>query len=543
MSTAGHQSRNESSSEIDTVGNSSAYSNNKASTAFPGVQDPQDVPNATQQQHQHLPLQNHHPTKLPGITPPLFTPGGRRLPPLEPTSNPGTPTTNLWNSLLSASNNNNPNSLPQQNGQFHPNQQNFNQFASRKTGLTPNESNLRSGLTPGGFPFGFGGQVGNGLSTPGGLLNGPITPGLSSLLGIPSGNSNMLMGMSHSGVHNPGPSQMQHSQSTPSQQQLQAQPQPQPQPQPQQGQVQPPQPAGEQSQPLPQQLPPTGASPPVNNQQLALVPPSVLPENQKFLQQPVVPLALQEQLPPQPDHLHPLSTHIDSVALQQSHLSSHLASLNLSQHQSLEAVSTVENGALPNSNNPSLANELTEKSSEPPKKKKGRTAGVKKPRATKPKKETVKVKQELEKENLNGDKENHDSDEAKDSETKPVNGKRKSSTNDEEKRKNFLERNRVAASKCRQRKKQLMQKMEDELAFYSKGYRQTSAQVTQLRAQLEKMKNILISHKDCPTLAQTFGGAENLSSIIQEAEHLTENTVEAEEHISSMPSTIPTTLH
>lgn len=151
---------------------------------------------------------------------------------------------------------------------------------------------------------------------------------------------------------------------------------------------------------------------------------------------------------------------------------------------------------------------------------------------------------------LNGDEKENQADEnpneadesVKDNEAKHEGGKRKRSSNDEEKRKNFLERNRVAASKCRQRKKQLMQKMEDELAFYSNGYRQTSAQVTQLRAQLQKMKNILVAHKDCPALALSCGGVEHLQVILQEADQLTDNTVEAETQASSIPSTIPTTL-
>ncbi|KAI5966611.1 SKO1 [Candida theae] len=559
--TAGHQSRHESSSEIDTAGNSSAYSNSKANLAFTGIQDPHEQQTHVQQQQQiqHQPLQNHHPTKLPGITPPLFTPGGRRLPPLEPTSNPGTPTTNLWNSLLSASNGST-NPLPQQNGQLHPAQQSYNQFASRKTGLTPNESNLRSGLTPGGFSFGFGGQVGTGLSTPGGLLNGPITPGLSSLLGIPSGNNNILMGMPHGGVPNPGPSQMQQSQSTPSQHQLQSQEHPQsqvlqpqvPHPDTQQQQQQQQQP--HQPHQLTQSLPQIGASPPVNNQQIALVPPSVLPENSKFLQQPVEPpgMASQEPLTTQQEHQRPLPTLTEPSSIQSAHASSHQALHSSSQNPSSEVLSTVTNSASPNPTNPSVASDLKVKSVDLLKKKKGRTAGVKKPRATKPKKATVKVKEEpgVEKSVNSDDKENHANgpseatgDGAKKTEMKQAGGKRKNSTNEEEKRKSFLERNRVAASKCRQRKKQLMQKMEDELAFYSNGYRETSAQVTELRAHLQKMTSILIAHKDCPSLAQSCGGIEDLSSIIQEAEHLAKDTVETEDQVSSIPSTIPTTLH
>lgn len=568
------------------MGNSSAYSSNKANLAFTGVHNPQEHPNIPQQQqqqqppqqppqlhphqqqHSHLPSQAHHQTKLPGITPPLFTPGGRRLPPLEPTSNPGTPTTNLWNSLLNASNNPT-NPVAQQNGQFHLTQQNFSQFGSRKTGLTPNESNLRTGLTPGGFSFGFGGQVGTGLSTPSGLLNGPITPGLSSLLGIPSGNNNMLMGMSHAGAQNPGPSQMQHSQSNPTQLQplpntqsqmqmqvqVQAQPQPQPQPDPQslpdpQAQSQPQAQPDPNLQSLHQELP--VASPSMNNQQLSLLPPSIVPENQKFLPQSVAPVGIAPQgsITTRPDSQAHHVTHSESTSLLHSHHSSH----HLSHNPSQEILPTTTNGPLPNSNGISTASgDTAESSSTSSKKRKGKSVGIKKPRATKAKKTgTVKVKEGPGQEKtLNGEeKENHVDENSNDgkgnndeSETKPATGKKRSAGVDDEKRKNFLERNRVAASKCRQRKKQLMQKMEDELAFYSNGYRQTSAQVIQLRDQLLKMKNILFDHKDCPTLALSCGGVENLTSIIEEVDNLMSNTEEAEEQVSSIPSTIPTTYH
>ena len=152
-------------------------------------------------------------------TSPSLTPGDRKLPPLglSPGGHMhgglGTPGSNLWNSLLNATNNpnngtnattngvnndggnhaivngtnTNPsypagqnNGVASHEGSFHPgnsNNSNINQFISmlRKSGLTPNESNLRSGLTPGGVNhqggnmFGFNNQV-PGLTTPGAFL-------------------------------------------------------------------------------------------------------------------------------------------------------------------------------------------------------------------------------------------------------------------------------------------------------------------------------------------------------------------------------------
>ncbi|KAJ4145957.1 hypothetical protein LMH87_004788 [Akanthomyces muscarius] len=54
----------------------------------------------------------------------------------------------------------------------------------------------------------------------------------------------------------------------------------------------------------------------------------------------------------------------------------------------------------------------------------------------------------------------------------------RSKMTDEEKRKNFLERNRVAALKCRQR------------------------QITQLREEVVNLKTLLLAHKDCPVTQQ-----------------------------------------
>lgn len=79
---------------------------------------------------------------------------------------------------------------------------------------------------------------------------------------------------------------------------------------------------------------------------------------------------------------------------------------------------------------------------------------------------------------------------------------------DEEKRKNFLERNRVAALKCRQRKKQWLQNLQSKVEIYSSENDALSAQVTALRDEVLNLKTILIAHKDCPIAQQqsTSGG-------------------------------------
>ncbi|KAF8005414.1 hypothetical protein HF325_000871 [Metschnikowia pulcherrima] len=89
---------------------------------------------------------------------------------------------------------------------------------------------------------------------------------------------------------------------------------------------------------------------------------------------------------------------------------------------------------------------------------------------------------------------------------------------EEEKRKQFLERNRVAALKCRQRKKQQLTKMESELAFYSDGYRDLTAQVAQLRDQVMVLRGLVLNHKDCPALLNSVGGYQQLQNILAQAE-------------------------
>ncbi|KAF2439318.1 hypothetical protein P171DRAFT_457922 [Karstenula rhodostoma CBS 690.94] len=75
---------------------------------------------------------------------------------------------------------------------------------------------------------------------------------------------------------------------------------------------------------------------------------------------------------------------------------------------------------------------------------------------------------------------------------------------DEEKRKNFLERNRVAALKCRQRKKQWLANLQAKVELFSTENDALSATVTQLREEIVNLKTLLLAHKDCP-VAQAQG--------------------------------------
>ena len=87
---------------------------------------------------------------------------------------------------------------------------------------------------------------------------------------------------------------------------------------------------------------------------------------------------------------------------------------------------------------------------------------------------------------------------------------------DEEKRRNFLERNRyvvqkpelveayanffhrVAALKCRQRKKQWLANLQAKVEMYSAENDTLNSQVQQLHDEIRNLRTLLMGHKDCP---------------------------------------------
>ncbi|PYH93301.1 transcriptional activator [Aspergillus ellipticus CBS 707.79] len=98
-----------------------------------------------------------------------------------------------------------------------------------------------------------------------------------------------------------------------------------------------------------------------------------------------------------------------------------------------------------------------------------------------------------------------DSDEDED-DLKRKNGGDSKKMTDEEKRKNFLERNRVAALKCRQRKKQWLANLQAKVELFTSENDALTATVTQLREEIVNLKTLLLAHKDCPvSQAQGLG--------------------------------------
>ena len=531
-------SNNDAISEVNSVATSGSSIKNGSSSNKHNLHIP-NISSVNQQQGVN--------GKLPGITPPLFTPGGRRLPPIG-LSPGGTTTRQYSNSTNSGSLPSNPDTLgssiwgvlptnqtfqqqqqQQQQQQSQPQPHNFNQFMSgmRKTGLTPNESNIRLGLTPGGLNnFGFGSNLVPGLSTPGALLNGPITPGLSSLLGITQTPLSLLIPTTSSFLQNNLSHLVQ----------------------------------------------------PTTNNSVGPIPESTalgsqvnIPQTQQ-LQLDQSSQAIVGGLPPsQPQ---PQQHQQQPVIAQQIH--------TIPENQSI-AFDIIPESKPASSETTNLETDLATTNTTT-KKRKNDTAGAsnKKPKVTKGKKKEPKSKskgknnRELNEDDHqnslnkaegesvsqkeNGIEENHNvevepneghlenGDETTSTKsnnntttttttttngtttttpttTKSKNRKNSSTTlTEEDKRKNFLERNRVAASKCRQRKKLLIQKMEEELEFYSNGYRELSAEVNKLRGAI-----LLLKKKH------------NIQDEIIDGLLLKPNTVPT--NVTSIPSTIPTTLN
>jgi len=85
---------------------------------------------------------------------------------------------------------------------------------------------------------------------------------------------------------------------------------------------------------------------------------------------------------------------------------------------------------------------------------------------------------------------------------------------DDEKRRNFLERNRQAALKCRQRKKQWLSSLQQKVDWYSRENELLSSEVGQLREQVTGLKTLLAAHKDCPVAQQNGATPETIAQAV-----------------------------
>ncbi|XP_029143210.1 cyclic AMP-dependent transcription factor ATF-7 [Protobothrops mucrosquamatus] len=86
----------------------------------------------------------------------------------------------------------------------------------------------------------------------------------------------------------------------------------------------------------------------------------------------------------------------------------------------------------------------------------------------------------------------------------PSTGGRRRRTADEdpdERRQRFLERNRAAASRCRQKRKIWVSSLEKKAEELTTQNIQLSNEVTLLRNEVAQLKQLLLAHKDCPVTA------------------------------------------
>ncbi|KAM6979241.1 cyclic AMP-dependent transcription factor ATF-2 isoform 3-T3 [Tautogolabrus adspersus] len=82
-------------------------------------------------------------------------------------------------------------------------------------------------------------------------------------------------------------------------------------------------------------------------------------------------------------------------------------------------------------------------------------------------------------------------------------GRRRRTTSEDpdEKRRKFLERNRAAASRCRQKRKVWVQSLEKKADDLNSVNGQLQNEVTLLRNEVAQLKQLLLAHKDCPVTA------------------------------------------
>uniref|UniRef100_A0ACB8EM25 Cyclic AMP-dependent transcription factor ATF-7 n=1 Tax=Sphaerodactylus townsendi TaxID=933632 RepID=A0ACB8EM25_9SAUR len=86
----------------------------------------------------------------------------------------------------------------------------------------------------------------------------------------------------------------------------------------------------------------------------------------------------------------------------------------------------------------------------------------------------------------------------------PSTGGRRRRTMEEdpdERRQRFLERNRAAASRCRQKRKIWVNSLEKKAEELTTQNIQLSNEVTLLRNEVAQLKQLLLAHKDCPVTA------------------------------------------
>ncbi|RVE57968.1 hypothetical protein OJAV_G00204650 [Oryzias javanicus] len=101
-------------------------------------------------------------------------------------------------------------------------------------------------------------------------------------------------------------------------------------------------------------------------------------------------------------------------------------------------------------------------------------------------------------------------------------GRRRRTTSEDpdEKRRKFLERNRAAASRCRQKRKVWVQSLEKKAEDLNSMNGQLQNEVTLLRNEVAQLKQLLLAHKDCPVTAMQKKSGYHISDREESCEEM-----------------------
>uniref|UniRef100_A0AAY4C731 BZIP domain-containing protein n=1 Tax=Denticeps clupeoides TaxID=299321 RepID=A0AAY4C731_9TELE len=80
-------------------------------------------------------------------------------------------------------------------------------------------------------------------------------------------------------------------------------------------------------------------------------------------------------------------------------------------------------------------------------------------------------------------------------------GRRATEVEPDERRRRFLERNRAAASRCRQKRKIWISALEKRAEELETTNTTLANEVKELRSEVAHLKELLLAHKDCPVTA------------------------------------------
>ncbi|XP_034417011.1 cyclic AMP-dependent transcription factor ATF-2 isoform X1 [Cyclopterus lumpus] len=104
--------------------------------------------------------------------------------------------------------------------------------------------------------------------------------------------------------------------------------------------------------------------------------------------------------------------------------------------------------------------------------------------------------------------------------TTGVRRRRTTSENPDEKRRKFLERNRAAASRCRQKRKVWVQGLEKKADDINSMNGQLQSEVSLLRNEVAQLKQLLLAHKDCPVTAMQKKSGYHISDKDESCEEM-----------------------